>query len=97
MNKGVAKTTKSVWTMKVSKKLKSNMTGSSENACIQNIKDSIKIEAKKICQGQTSIKSMKWIRTTVIDNRIIPERKVLDCFLFIPVILNDSLDKQHII
>lgn len=43
-------------------------------------------------------KSMKLIKkkTTVNNNRKIPERKIVDCFLFIPV-TNDSLDRQHVI
>lgn len=35
-------------------------------------------------------------KTTVNNNRKIPERKIVDCFLFIPI-TNDSLDRQHVI
>lgn len=35
-------------------------------------------------------------KTTVNNNRKIPERKIVDCFLFI-LVTNDSLDRQHVI
>lgn len=54
------------------------------------------MEAIKLYQGKTSMKSMKLVKWTVDINRLTPGSKMLDFFLFI-LVTDDLLDRQLVI